>query len=73
MNDFIQRLRERKLVQWALAYIAAAFALIGAVRGRELKLVRWALVDSILRSAARFKLVLKKMGLPYVPQNAPAL
>jgi len=28
MNDFIQRLRERKLVQWALAYIAAAFAFI---------------------------------------------
>ncbi|HEY8011278.1 MAG TPA: tetratricopeptide repeat protein [Rudaea sp.] len=28
MNDFLQRLRERKLVQWALAYVAAAFALI---------------------------------------------
>jgi len=28
MNDFLQRLRERKLVQWALAYIAAAFALL---------------------------------------------
>ncbi len=28
MVDFLQRLRERKLVQWALAYIAAAFALI---------------------------------------------
>ena len=28
MDDFLQRLRERKLVQWALAYIAAAFALI---------------------------------------------
>ncbi|MBU6198546.1 MAG: hypothetical protein KGI64_09025 [Xanthomonadaceae bacterium] len=28
MNDFLQRLRERKLVQWALAYIAASFALI---------------------------------------------
>jgi len=28
MNDFIQRLRERKLVQWALAYAAAAFALL---------------------------------------------
>src|SRR5579863_5439524 len=28
MSDFLQRLRERKLVQWALAYIAAAFALI---------------------------------------------
>ena len=28
MNEFLQRLRERKLVQWALAYIAASFALI---------------------------------------------
>jgi TolB-like protein/Tfp pilus assembly protein PilF len=28
MNDMLQRLRERKLVQWALAYVAAAFALI---------------------------------------------
>ena len=28
MNDLLRRLRERKLVQWALAYIAAAFALI---------------------------------------------
>ena len=28
MSDVLQRLRERKLVQWALAYIAAAFALI---------------------------------------------
>ncbi|MBS0193383.1 MAG: hypothetical protein JSR34_03990 [Proteobacteria bacterium] len=28
MEAFLQRLKERKLVQWALAYIAAAFALI---------------------------------------------
>jgi len=28
MSDLLQRLRERKLVQWTLAYIAAAFALI---------------------------------------------
>jgi serine/threonine-protein kinase len=28
MADFIQRLRRRKLVQWSLAYVAAAFALI---------------------------------------------
>ncbi len=31
MNEFLQRLRERKLVQWALAYVAAAFALIQVV------------------------------------------
>jgi adenylate cyclase len=28
LDDFIERLKQRKLVQWALAYIAAAFALI---------------------------------------------
>jgi len=28
MSDFVQRLRERKLVQWALAYAAVAFALL---------------------------------------------
>jgi TolB-like protein len=28
MADFIARLRQRKLVQWALAYVAAAFALL---------------------------------------------
>ncbi|HJR13190.1 MAG TPA: hypothetical protein VJ833_04750, partial [Rhodanobacteraceae bacterium] len=28
MTEFIARLKQRKLVQWALAYIAAAFALI---------------------------------------------
>ena len=31
MADFLQRLRERKLVQWALAYVAAAFALLQGV------------------------------------------
>ena len=31
MAEFLQRLRERKLVQWALAYVAAAFALIQVV------------------------------------------
>jgi TolB-like protein/Tfp pilus assembly protein PilF len=31
MSDFLQRLKQRKLVQWALAYIAAAFALIQVV------------------------------------------
>src|ERR1700761_9044623 len=28
MNNMLSRLRERKLVQWALAYVAGAFALI---------------------------------------------
>lgn len=31
MDDFLQRLRQRKLVQWTLAYIALAFALIQVV------------------------------------------
>src|ERR1700741_4910554 len=28
MNEFLARLKQRKLVQWAIAYIAAAFALL---------------------------------------------
>src|SRR5215475_2646032 len=31
MNDFFQRLKERKLVQWAIAYVAAAFALLQGI------------------------------------------
>ncbi|MBS0557649.1 MAG: hypothetical protein JSR27_09590 [Proteobacteria bacterium] len=31
MGELLQRLRERKLVQWALAYIAAAFALLQGI------------------------------------------
>jgi TolB-like protein/Tfp pilus assembly protein PilF len=31
MNDFIQRLRERKLVQWTIAYVAFAFALLQGI------------------------------------------
>ena len=28
MDDFFERLKKRKLVQWSLAYVAGAFALI---------------------------------------------
>jgi TolB-like protein/Tfp pilus assembly protein PilF len=31
MNQFFQRLKERKLVQWSLAYVAAAFALLQGI------------------------------------------
>lgn len=31
MNEFFQRLKQRKLVQWTLAYVAAAFALLQGV------------------------------------------
>src|SRR3954452_16121840 len=31
MNDFFQRLKQRKLVQWAIAYIAAGFALLQGI------------------------------------------
>ena len=31
MDEFLTRLRERKLVQWALAYVAGAFALLQAL------------------------------------------
>ena len=31
MNEFLQRLKERKLVQWTVAYVAAAFALLQGI------------------------------------------
>jgi len=31
MNEFLQRLKQRKLVQWAIAYIGAAFALLQGI------------------------------------------
>ena len=31
MTEFLQRLKQRKLVQWALAYVAAAFALLQGI------------------------------------------
>jgi hypothetical protein len=31
MNEFIVRLKQRKLVQWAIAYAAFAFALLQGV------------------------------------------
>jgi hypothetical protein len=48
MSDFLQRLRERKLVQWALAYAAAAFALVARMQrsgirdGVAQRFPRWA-------------------------------
>jgi TolB-like protein/Tfp pilus assembly protein PilF len=46
MDEFLQRLRERKLVQWALAYVAAAFALIQVV---DFVAQRFAWPDSVER------------------------
>ncbi|HEX5175761.1 MAG TPA: FlgO family outer membrane protein, partial [Chthoniobacteraceae bacterium] len=31
MNEFLQRLKQRKLVQWGVAYVAAAFALLQGI------------------------------------------
>jgi TolB-like protein/Tfp pilus assembly protein PilF len=31
MNEFLQRLKQRKVVQWSLAYVAAAFALLQGI------------------------------------------
>src|SRR6476619_5962525 len=31
MNEFFQRLKQRKLVQWGIAYVAAAFALLQGI------------------------------------------
>ncbi|MGH8162768.1 MAG: hypothetical protein ACREP1_00365, partial [Rhodanobacteraceae bacterium] len=47
MNEFLQRLKQRKLVQWAVAYIAAAFALL---QGIDIIAQRFAWPDTIERS-----------------------
>jgi TolB-like protein len=46
MTDLWQRLKQRKLVQWAIAYIAAAFALL---QGIDIVAQRFAWPDSIER------------------------
>ena len=46
MNEFLQRLKERKLVQWTIAYVAAAFALL---QGIDIVAQRFAWPDSIER------------------------
>src|SRR5437764_4431916 len=47
MNEFLQRLKQRKLVQWAVAYVAAAFALI---QGLDIVAQRFSWPDSIERT-----------------------
>src|SRR2546430_1238919 len=47
MNEFVQRLKQRKLVQWAVAYGAAAFALI---QGLDIVAHRFSWPDSIERT-----------------------
>ncbi|MGH8121551.1 MAG: hypothetical protein ACREPT_02135 [Rudaea sp.] len=44
MSDFLQRLKQRKLAQWAAAYVAAAFALL---QGIDIVAQRFAWPDSI--------------------------
>jgi TolB-like protein/Flp pilus assembly protein TadD len=46
MNDLWQRLKQRKLVQWALAYVAAAFALL---QGIDIVAQRFGWPDAIER------------------------
>jgi TolB-like protein len=46
MNEFIQRLKQRKLVQWAIAYVAAAFALL---QGLDIVANRFDLPSQIIR------------------------
>ncbi|HEX3124264.1 MAG TPA: hypothetical protein VHQ21_13270, partial [Rhodanobacteraceae bacterium] len=46
MSDLLQRLRERKLVQWALAYAAGAFALL---QGLDIIAQQFAWPDGVRR------------------------
>src|SRR5437773_4140891 len=47
MNEFFQRLKQRKLVQWAVAYVAAAFA---PIQGLDIVAQRFSWPDSIERT-----------------------
>src|SRR6476660_8700995 len=47
MNEFVQRLKERKLVQWAIAYVAAGFALL---QGIDIVAQRFGWPESIERA-----------------------
>src|SRR3954464_13811843 len=46
MNEFLQQLKQRKLVQWTVAYVAAAFALL---QGIDIVAQRFSWPDSIER------------------------
>src|SRR6476620_5338045 len=45
-QNFLQRLKQRKLVQWALAYVAAAFALL---QGTDIVAQRFAWPEQTMR------------------------
>ena len=49
MNDssFLQRLKERKIVQWALAYLAAAFVIFQSV---EVMAEPWGIAPGLQRA-----------------------
>ncbi len=48
MNDLVDRLKKRKLVQWALAYLAGAFALYTGLQAIG---EPWGVTDGLLRTA----------------------
>src|SRR6058998_2568290 len=56
MNEFLRRLKERKLVQWALAYVAAAFALL---QGIDIVAQRFAWPEQTMR----FVIIALSVGL----------
>ncbi len=47
MTDLWQRLKQRKLVQWAVAYIAAAFALL---QGIDIVIQQFGWLESLQRA-----------------------
>src|SRR5436190_9458418 len=56
MNEFLQRLKERKLVQWTVAYVAAAFALL---QGTDIVAQRFAWPEQTMR----FVIIALSVGL----------
>ena len=64
MNEFLERLKQRKLVQWGVAYIASAFVLL---QGIDIDAGLYRLCyDPLLAGLhddPRFAAHVKKMGL----------
>jgi hypothetical protein len=54
MNEFLQRLKQRKLVQWAVAYVAAAFALL---QGIDIIAQQFGWPEGVRRVAVAYALV----------------
>lgn len=59
MSEFLARLKQRKLVQWSIAYVAFAFALL---QGMDMVAERFGWPDGLMRGV----FIAAAVGLPIV-------